>query len=852
MAGGPVTSMPGEFSPVRAAAVKRQGKLTSIRAGSRSAVSRPQGRFAGVMLAAIDLTDVRLEDQARAMDPGVPTRIGIERPLPGGVVTPETHGEWLTMDDGSRVWRIRLEAPDARALRVHFSAFNLPPDTRVVVSDETATNGKAYRGRGPARDGTLWSQVTSGAAVIIEFQDPTGQSPAPTLVIDRISHLYENPTGLALPASAEAAQGLLPCHEDVNCHDVDPIAQASVGRMLFNDNGTFVCTGSLLNDTDANTFAGYFLTANHCLSTQTVASTIEVLWFYESTVCDGLRNSGPTSNGGTLLATNPSSDFTLIRLANDPQDGQGLNAWNLFPPSGKLASIHHPGGNFSTAYKRVALSEDGRTTVQPICGNLPIDRYWYLDWTTGITEGGSSGAPLFNANWEVVGQLFGVCFFSTPGCSNPQDYNNVYGRFNVSYNSMSSILNMVTPDDAFEDNDSLAQAASLGIGTHPLRLVDFDDYWLVRACADDVLTITATFDTADMDLDLRLLSSDGTLLDSSTGNGAIETISTAVAAGDYIIRVNKDAGWGGDYSLEIAVDVAVDCNGNGQPDSCDILDGDSPDNNGDGIPDECVSPPGIPPPPHSFAKNRFVSIAPNTNPGQTHAIRVQWLDRVCQVTGSKCLGDVDCLTCDGGEACVLDSDCAGGSCVPSGEACEDATPPTDLGWVGTPFDPAIDRTPPGTFTAEVVTTGPVFRRWTEEVVHIADCEIAPAQHYALSATSDGVVFSEPLELSTVGKPRAKLWGDLVGSFDGIGWTAPNGLVDLDDVMAMVNYLSGKPAPHITVVEIAGDAPTFVNFVVNATDLALAVQGFEGESYPPPPFIADGYPIDGDLTRCNGN
>ncbi|MFQ5434113.1 MAG: GAF domain-containing protein, partial [Anaerolineae bacterium] len=49
--------------------------------------------------------------------------------------------------------------------------------------------------------------------------------------------------------------------------------------------------------------------------------------FYETTSCNGPVGSFVTMSGGTLLATSPSTDFTFIRLANDPSDGQGFAGW---------------------------------------------------------------------------------------------------------------------------------------------------------------------------------------------------------------------------------------------------------------------------------------------------------------------------------------------------------------------------------------------------------------------------------------------------------------------------------------------------------------------------------------------
>lgn len=203
---------------------------------------------------------------------------------------------------------------------------------------------------------------------------------------------------------------------------------------------------------------------------------------------------------------------------------------------------------------------------------------------------------------------------------------------------------------------------------------------------------------------------------------------------------------------------------------------------------------------------------------------------------------------DDGDICRVDSDCIGAEniCEPSGESCEIVGSPVVLGWVDDPFDAATNLTPPITFGARVTKTMPPFREWTEDVVHISDCEIAPAFFYAISATRDGVTFSDPLIMGTVPKPEGKHWGDVVGSFDGVEWSKPNGLVSVDDVLAIIKFLTLKPAPHLTVVELAGEVP---NWLINATDLQLVLKAFTADPYPPlgfPTHVCEGGADDGVL------
>ncbi|MEE8170029.1 MAG: serine protease, partial [Phycisphaerae bacterium] len=518
---------------------------------------------------AIDLAAVRAEDAQQDAAPGVPMRIGVNRPTPFGVIRPDTDGEWRIDDDGAGVWAVELHIPDARGVRVHFSAFDLPEGARVLIHGSGDAAPLVYEGRGLMNLGAFWARLVDGPDVLIEYQDARDRNAAPLLAIDEISHIYRiepllggAPAGrVADPHDAGDAL-LLPCQEDVNCYlgapdNVPFEARDAVGRMIFTDGGTFVCTGSLLNDVDTNTFAGYFLTANHCISSQAVVNTLTVYWFYHSVICNGAAPSLvglPSSSGGTLLANSSTTDFCFLRTANDPSDGQGFNAWTTNQPAvnDSVIGIHHPGGSF----KRISFGF--RTNQSPICGGLPTSKFLYNDWTLGVTEGGSSGSPLFNANYEVVGQLFGVCFFigTTPGCSNPNDYNNVYGRFDQTFPAVSAFLNSIAPDDGFEDNDSLAQAPVIEPGVHNLQLVDFDDYFTLNLCGNGDITVNAVFNTGDMDLDLQLLDDGGGVISAATGAAGNKTVSvTNTAAGSYRIRAFKSAGWGGDYTLTITINA---------------------------------------------------------------------------------------------------------------------------------------------------------------------------------------------------------------------------------------------------------------------------------------------------------
>ncbi len=107
-------------------------------------------------------------------------------------------------------------------------------------------------------------------------------------------------------------------------------------------------------------------------------------------------------------------------------------------------------------------------------------------------------------------------------------------------------------DDVYEPNDTLASAKALSTGTFNLRLVDSDDYFSIAVVSTSTLVISDTHSEADSDVILGLYNSAGTLLQSANTTTGAESISRNVTAGTYIIRVQRNARWGGAYSLTIS------------------------------------------------------------------------------------------------------------------------------------------------------------------------------------------------------------------------------------------------------------------------------------------------------------
>ena len=142
-----------------------------------------------------------------------------------------------------------------------------------------------------------------------------------------------------------------------------------------------------------------------------------------------------------------------------------------------------------------------------------------------------------------------------------------------------------------------------------------------------------------------------------------------------------------------------------------------------------------------------------------------------------------------------------------------------LGWVGEPGMHDVSR----------IVSEPFFSDAWPAVVHLGDCQVVPVAAYGIRARSVGGSYSASLVVETILQPEGKWWADVVGATVGEAWTAPDGVLNFDDIQAAIQTFEGHAqAPHWTWMDIEDEVP---NAVVNMTDIQLIVLAFEGAAYP---------------------
>ncbi len=371
-------------------------------------------------------------------------RIGLGRLLDEPVVVSSANtpaSSWNVLANGWRAWSLELTSQDALGLRLALESINLPAGVRLIVYDPGSANPEAdpLTAEDVAGQAQVWTETVFADTVVLECQAPPGVDvSAISFSVTAVSHFYRS-----LLTPQPKATG---CEKDVACFPAFADQAAGVARIEFVDTGSaYLCTGCLLNDTDPRTTIDYFLTANHCIGNQTVASTLEAYWFYQASTCGGAApnlNSVPhTAGGATFLAGSDQSvsDFTLLKLRSSPPAGVTYLGWSIVRPTSSetLSCIQHPEGN------EKKISFGNKVAPDP---NYPD--FTAVRWSDGVTEEGSSGSPLLNSDHQVIGQLYG----GLSGCDNLSGID-IFGRFDISYPMMQRWL----------DPQSLAKGTYTGL-----------------------------------------------------------------------------------------------------------------------------------------------------------------------------------------------------------------------------------------------------------------------------------------------------------------------------------------------------------------------------------------------------
>ena len=366
----------------------------------------------------MDYIDVEaLINEDKQADKEIPFRFGYDIPVNINI---ENSGTWDLLDDGSRIWRIKIKSEDAFSINLIFNEYHLPKGAELFAYSEnfemvlgafTSFNNKDYGG--------MAISPIEGDVIFLEYYEPNSSDFRGQLNISHVVHGYKDVFFKENRDYGDSGS----CNNNVNCPEGDLWeSEIRAAAMILSSNGSRLCSGSMINNVRQD-LTPYFLTANHCIYGNTDSWII--MFNYESPGCS--NENGPTNmtvQGTTILASGSGSDFALFELSETPPESyeihySGWSAVDVAPV--QPVAIHHPSGDIKK------ISFDYENGISDGWSGNDGSHWRVADWEDGTTEPGSSGSPLYDADHRIVGQLHG----GEASCSyNVNDY---YGKFSTSW-----------------------------------------------------------------------------------------------------------------------------------------------------------------------------------------------------------------------------------------------------------------------------------------------------------------------------------------------------------------------------------------------------------------------------------
>jgi hypothetical protein len=382
--------------------------------------------------------------------------IGVARSIPASAQIAPRRPDWTAVRGGHAA-RVAVSSPQAGGLRLAVDLAGVPGNVEIVAfgSDDPARLAGPVRVADiPDRSVPWWSPVTDGETQTIEFFVPQPTDPASLRPkVTAASHLFTTlASPLAKRTSEIGASGS--CNVDIQCSPLAATkaflnARNAVAQMVLVDAGiTYLCTGTLLNDTDPATQIPWFYSANHCFDNertplktaaqmQAVASTLNTLWFFEAATCGArtVPNYIQLTNGAQFIFNNAGADSLLVRLNSGAPSGAFFSGWdpNAISINSPVVAITHPQGDL----KKVSQGTVTTFGTPPVVGGATTP-FSEVVYGSGSTEAGSSGGGI----WTFDGTQYllrGALWGGSASCTNTSD-TDYYSRFDATYAQLAAYL----------------------------------------------------------------------------------------------------------------------------------------------------------------------------------------------------------------------------------------------------------------------------------------------------------------------------------------------------------------------------------------------------------------------------
>ena len=402
-----------------------------------------------IIMPELDMEKIH-KDDAIAKERGLIPRFGYRHKVSYDL---NNSGVWFKLPNGDKMWQFEIICPNALSINILYDKFWLPDGGKFFVysSDKkyhigafTSRNNKGIK----SRPRGFATGLIPNNDIVLEYYQPSSVSDDAIISIDCIVHGYRNTY-----METDVIGSSWPCEVNINCDEGKDwqLEKRAVARIIAN--GNHFCTGALINNT-SNDQKPYLLTANHCLDIWDDSTNVHYVfsadgianldywifnWNFESSGCESINvvSDSVSTHGATVIANNSLGDFALLQLDESPRDCPRYIPYYLgWDRSGNSGDpgvcIHHPHG----AIKKISTVDAPPDSHIPTQYGFNYRTDWIVNWKAtvnghGVTEEGSSGSPLLNAEHRIIGQLHhGRSYCNSSYVSAGPDY---FGAFDLSW-----------------------------------------------------------------------------------------------------------------------------------------------------------------------------------------------------------------------------------------------------------------------------------------------------------------------------------------------------------------------------------------------------------------------------------